>query len=368
MILEMNTFGRLLRLTSFGESHGEAIGGVLDGMPAGITIDLEEIQAALDRRRPGQSHLTTQRREADSLEILSGIYQGRTLGTPIAFMIRNTDQRSEDYAALNDTYRPSHADYVYQMKYGHRDPRGGGRASARETAIRVAAGAIAAQLLRPLGIEVVAYTSAIGPYTLQDSYIYDVEHQAVESSMVRCPDLELSQRMETAIENARTQGDSLGGIIGCIARGVPVGWGEPIYDKLSARLGEAMLSINAARAVELGEGWTMTRSRGSQMNDTMQLDAAGSPIHRTNHSGGLLGGLSNGEIVALKVGFKPTATITQTQQTINRKGEQVELAARGRHDPCVVPRAVPVVEAMMWLVLADFYLLSQTNNHKHAGS
>lgn len=363
----MNTFGRLLRLTTFGESHGTAIGGVLDGVPAGIELNLDEVQNALDRRKPGQSHLTTQRRESDTIEILSGIFQGRTLGTPLTFIIKNSDQRSEDYDALSQVYRPSHADYVYQMKYGHRDPRGGGRASARETAVRVAGGAMAAQILRPLGIEVIAYTSAIGGYRLDYPYLYDVGTSQVDRSLVRCPDEALSTLMTEAIEQARREGDSLGGVVSCIAHGVPVGWGEPIYDKLSARLAQAMLSINAARAIELGDGWAMTRAKGSLANDTISLDEDGRVQHRTNHSGGLLGGISNGESICLSVGFKPTATIAKVQQTLSQDLQAVELSARGRHDPCVVPRAVPVVEAMMWLTLADFYLLSQSNLHRHAG-
>lgn len=347
----------MLRLTSFGESHGVAIGGVLDGMPSGIPIDIDAVQRSLERRRPGQSALTTQRAEADRVEILSGIYQGRTLGTPIGFLIRNTDQRSEDYAALEEVYRPSHADYTYMAKYGHRDPRGGGRASARETAVRVVAGAIAAQWLEGLGVEVVAYTSAIGPLALPQPYIDAVRRAEVEHSPVRCPDLALSERMAAAIAEARDAGDSLGGVVSCIVRGVLTGLGEPVYDKLSARLAEAMLSINAARAFELGDGWAMTMGRGSTHNDAMQPSLLGGLSHMTNHSGGILGGISNGEPIRLRVGFKPTATIGQAQQTMSRSGEPVVLEAKGRHDPCVVPRAVPVVEAMVSLVVADFYLL-----------
>lgn len=356
----MNTFGRMLRLTSFGESHGVAIGGVLDGMPSGVSIDIDKVQQALDRRRPGQSMLTTQRKEADRVEILSGIYQGHTLGTPIGFVVRNTDQRSEDYDALAEVYRPSHADYTYQAKYGCRDPRGGGRASARETVVRVVAGSIAAQLLGRFGIEVVAYTSAIGPFSLASPYVDDVAREQVERSLVRCPDEALSHRMAEAIVQVKGEGDSLGGVVSCIVRGVPVGLGEPIYDKLSARLAEAMLSINAARAFELGDGWEMTQGCGSNLNDAMTLGESGGIVHTSNHSGGILGGISNGEVIRLRVGFKPTATIAKAQQTIDWEGRAVELAARGRHDPCVVPRAVPVVEAMVNLVIADFYLLHRS--------
>lgn len=353
----MNTFGRLLRLTSFGESHGVAIGGVLDGMPSGVSIDIEEIQRALERRRPGQSALTTQRREDDLVEILSGIYQGRTLGTPIGFIIRNTDQRSQDYSALDKVYRPSHADYTYDKKYGHRDPRGGGRASARETAVRVVAGAIAAQLLRLHGVEVLAYTSGIGDLYLSECYLDNVQRDDIESSLVRCPDGELGRQIEEEIALAKINGDSLGGIVSCVARGVPVGWGEPIYDKLSARLASAMLSINAAKTFELGDGWAMTRAYGSEVNDEMTVDKQGHVQHMTNHSGGILGGISNGETLRLRVGFKPTATIAKPQETVCRDGNQLKLEAGGRHDPCVVPRAVPIVEAMVCLVLADMYLL-----------
>ncbi|MDO4691999.1 MAG: chorismate synthase [Porphyromonadaceae bacterium] len=356
----MNTFGRILRLTTFGESHGVAIGGVLDGMPAGLSIDLEAIQAALARRRPGQSSVSTTRREEDHVEFVSGLLDGRTLGTPIGFIIRNQDQRSSHYEAISSVFRPSHADYTYQAKYGIRDARGGGRASARETAIRVVAGALAAQLLGTLGIEVLAYTSSIGSTALAEQYLDEIQREDIEASIVRCPEVEKSRLMQEEIHLAQAEGDSLGGVISCIARRLPAGWGEPIYDKLSARLASAMLSINAARAFELGDGWAMAGSRGSLVNDEMSTQG-GKISHRTNHSGGVLGGISNSEILRLRVAFKPTATIAKEQTTTNINAETVRLSARGRHDPCVVPRAVPVVEAMVCLVLADFYLISRSS-------
>ncbi|KGN82341.1 chorismate synthase [Porphyromonas sp. COT-290 OH860] len=356
----MNTFGRILRLTTFGESHGVAIGGVLDGMPAGLSVDFEAIQAALARRRPGQSSVSTTRREEDRVEFLSGIFNGKTLGTPIGFIIRNQDQRSSDYDALASVFRPSHADYTYQAKYGIRDARGGGRASARETAIRVVAGALAAQLLATLGVEVLAYTSSIGGVTLTQGYLDEIQRAEIEASIVRCPEVEKSRLMQEEIHRVQADGDSVGGVVSCIARGLPTGWGEPIYDKLSARLASAMLSINAARAFELGNGWAMASSRGSLVNDEMTTEG-GVINHRTNHSGGVLGGISNSERLRLKVAFKPTATIAKEQTSANINAETIRLSARGRHDPCVVPRAVPVVEAMVCLVLADFYLLSRSS-------
>lgn len=354
----MNTFGRLLRLTTFGESHGSAIGGVLDGLPAGLELDLAAVDRALARRKPGQSSVSTSRQETDQVEFLSGILDGRTLGTPIGFVIRNRDQRPRDYDALSEVFRPSHADYTYQMKYGLRDPRGGGRASARETAVRVVGGALAAQLLASAGVEVIAYTSSIGGVELEPRYRDDVDRAAVEASIVRCPEVAASEAMIGQIEHVQREGDSIGGTICCIARGLPVGWGEPIYDKLSARLASAMLSINAARAFELGDGWEMARHKGSEMNDAM-TSRLGRIAHQTNHSGGVLAGISNGETLRLRVAFKPTATISMEQETIDTRGYATKLKASGRHDPCVVPRAVPVVEAMVALVLADFYLLDR---------
>lgn len=358
---KMNTFGRILRLTTFGESHGVALGGVLDGVPAGLKIDFDAVQQELARRRPGQSAVTTARQERDEVEFLSGIMNGTTLGTPIGFIIRNQDQRSADYDALAHVYRPSHADYTYEAKYGIRDPRGGGRASARETVCRVVAGAIAQQLLAGVGIEVVAYATAIGPISLGDEYLDDVQRIVVDESAVRCPIPEQSEQMMEAVLQAKAEGDSLGGSVACIVRGVPAGWGEPIYDKLSARLASAMLSINAARAFEMGDAHAIARQRGSAANDEMTLQD-GRLRHRTNHSGGIIGGISNGETLRMRIAFKPTATIGREQHTLSDDLCEVVLATKGRHDPTVVPRAVPIVEAMAALVLADFYLLSRATS------
>ncbi len=355
----MNSIGQLLRLTSFGESHGKAIGGVLDGMPAGIELNLDLIQAELNRRRPAQSSVTTSRREADKLIILSGIYQGKTLGTPIGFMIENQGQRSEDYDALKDAFRPSHADYTYQAKYGHRDPRGGGRASARETAVRVVAGAIAKQLLNQVGIEVIAYTESLGQVCLENSLTAIPSLEDVEASELRCPCPTTSEAMLQEVRKAQKEGDSLGGTIICRVQNVPVGLGEPIYDKLSARLSSAMMSINAVRAFELGNAFEMVKHRGSEVNDTMYLKD-GSPKHRTNHSAGILGGISNGEEIIFRLAVKPTASISKEQQTINALGEEEILSIKGRHDPVILPRVIPVVEAMTALTLADFYLLQRS--------
>ena len=346
-----NTFGNLFRLTTFGESHGEAIGGVIDGCPAGITLDFEEIQRELDRRRPGQSAIVTQRKEADKVQFLSGIFEGKTTGVPIGFIIANTQQHSQDYDHLRELYRPSHADYVYEQKYGLRDHRGGGRSSARETAVRVVAGAIAKQFLK--GIKVTAYVSAVGELSLPEEDYGQLDFSQIEKNPVRCPDPVLAAQMESYIKEVRKEGDTVGGIVSCVIQGVPVGLGEPVFDRLHAELGKAMLSINAVKGFEYGGGFASTRKRGSQNNDIFLPDGT----TRTNYSGGIQGGISNGMNIYFRVAFKPVATLMQEQETINRAGEVVQFQGKGRHDPCVVPRAVPIVEAMSALVLADYLLI-----------
>lgn len=353
----MNTFGKLLRLTTFGESHGEAIGGVLDGYPAGVLIDEEYIRLQMKRRRPGQSAVTTARNEADEVRFVSGIFEGRSTGTPIAFMIYNTNSHSADYENLRNVYRPSHADYVYDEKYGIRDHRGGGRSSARETAVRVCAGALARLLLRQYGIEVCAYTSQVGEIQLSGSY-KDYNLENIEKNVVRCPDTEVATRMEELILDVKRQGDTVGGVVTCVVSGVPVGVGEPLYDKLSARLAQAMLSINAAKGFEYGNGFAGACGRGSQQNDILCIRDGGVTT-LTNNSGGIQGGISNGNDIYFRVAFKPVATILKEQPTINSNHEESVIAARGRHDPCVVPRAVPVVEAMAALTVLDLLLVSK---------
>lgn len=343
----MNTFGNKITLTTFGESHGAALGGVLDGFPAGFPIDLGRVQAELDRRRPGQSHITTQRAEADRLEVLSGIFEGRTLGTPIGFIIRNTNQRSADYSELADTFRPGHADYTYQAKYGIRDYRGGGRASARETAARVAGGAFCRQLLEHQGIEIHASTIQVGNICARFT---DVDP---ESNPVRCADSAAAIEMVRLIEEVKAAGDTVGGVIACTITGVPAGVGNPLFDRLNARLGAAMLSIPAVKGVEFGMGFEGCAHRGSEMIDEFYTAPDGSIRTHTNNSGGIQGGISNGMPITMRVGFKPVATLLQDVHTVNASGEPVTLHARGRHDPCVLPRAVPVVEAMAALTLAD---------------
>jgi len=349
-----NSFGTLLKLSTFGESHGEAIGGILEGIPAGLAINLAVISKAMARRRPGQSRISTQRKERDEVRILSGLFAEKTTGSPLAFIIANEDAKSKDYSHLEHNFRPGHADQVYQQKYGHRDFLGGGRSSARETAVRVAAGAIAAQLIPQVDIK--AYVSAVGQEEINKSYLA-LDLSKIDNSITRCPDPSSAQRFEEAILAARKEGDSLGGIISCRITGVPAGWGEPVFDKLHARLGQAMLSINAVKGFEYGSGFNGTRMRGSQHNDT--YDEAGNIL--SNNAGGVLGGISNGEDLYFRVAFKPVATIMQDQQGLNDAGETVTIKGKGRHDPCVVPRAVPIVEAMAALVLADFFLLSKTN-------
>ena len=347
-----NTFGTLFKLTTFGESHGPAIGGIIDGCPAGLEIDFDAITAEMQRRKPGQSAIVTQRKEADSVQFLSGIFEGKTTGTPIGFTIQNTDQKSKDYSHIKDTYRPSHADFTFDKKYGHRDYRGGGRSSARETACRVVAGAIAKQLLND--IKITAYVSSVGELSLDKPYT-DLDFSEIEKNPVRTADKEMAVAMENHIKAIKKQGDTIGGTISCVIQQVPIGLGEPVFDKLHAQLGKAMLSINAVKGFEYGSGFQGTKLRGSEHNDRFNPDGS----TQTNHSGGVQGGISNGADIYFNVAFKPVATIIQSQETINSQGEIVEMMGKGRHDPCVVPRAVPIVEAMAALVIADFWLLNK---------
>lgn len=328
---------------------------VLEGCPAGMVLDTDFIQGELDRRKPGQSRITTQRREADEFEVLSGVFEGKTTGTPIALLIRNEDQRSKDYSHIATQYRPSHADYTYQVKYGVRDYRGGGRSSARETAARVAAGAIAKMILQHAGISVQAYVSQVGTLMLQKGY-QELNLALAEENAVRCPDPEMAQRMYDYIDATRKKGDSVGGVVTCVIKGTPAGLGEPVFDKLHAELGKAMLSINAVKGFEYGSGFAGVEMYGSEHNDAFYTDETGRVRTHTNHSGGILGGISNGEDIYFRVAFKPVATIMQEQDSVNEAGEAVKVHGKGRHDPCVVPRAVPIVEAMAALVLADFYM------------
>ena len=353
-----NTFGTLFRLTSFGESHGAAIGGIVDGCPPGLELDMDFIQSELDRRKPGQSKIVSQRKESDKPEILSGVFEGRTTGAPIAFLIRNEDQKPKDYDHIKDVFRPSHADYTYQAKYGIRDHRGGGRSSARETAARVVAGAIAKLLLRKYGISITAYVSQVGKVTLSKPY-QKLDLSKIETNAVRCPDGEKAGKMIGVIEAARKEGDTVGGAVSCVIKGVPAGLGEPVFDKLHADLGKAMLSINAVKGFEYGSGFEGTKMKGSEHNDRF-INNGKRIATRTNRSGGIQGGISNGEDIYFKVAFKPVATIMQKQMTVNAAGDEVEMQGRGRHDPCVVPRAVPIVEAMAALVLIDHLLRSKT--------
>ena len=382
----MNTFGTLFKLTSFGESHGPAIGGTIDGMPAGIEVDLNFLQCEMARRRPGQSMLTTQRSEADEVELLSGVFEGKTTGTPIGFLVRNTSQQSADYDNLRRIFRPSHADYTYQYKYGLRDHRGGGRSSARETITRVVGGAFAKMALHRLGITVQAYTSQVGDISLPHDYTaYNL--QLAEYNAVRCPDQAKAQAMADLINTVRLEGDTIGGVISCVIKGCPAGLGEPVFGKLQAQLGAAMLSINAVKGFEYGLGFAGASGKGSEQNDTFVPDGNGKGIASgssavsgagadfkeprersgnggittlTNRSGGIQGGISNGQDIYFRVAFKPVATLLRDQQTVDLDGNAVEFKARGRHDPCVLPRAVPVVEAMAAMVILDNYLLNQT--------
>ena len=353
----MNTFGEIFRLTTFGESHGPAIGGVIDGMPAGISIDLGIVQHELDRRRPGQSALTTPRKESDRVEILSGLFEGKTTGTPIGFIIRNENQHSADYDNLRDVFRPSHADYTYYNKYGIRDHRGGGRASARETAARCVAGAFAKIALQTQGINVKAYTSQVGGIALPGTY-KDYDLNAIESNAVRCPDPATAEKMADLIKSVKAEGDTIGGIITGVITGVPVGVGEPVFGKLHATLGAAMLSINAAKVFDYGSGFAGVTQRGSEQNDLFVTDNEGHVHTLTNNSGGIQGGISNGEDIYFRVAFKPVATLLREQPTIDKDGHAASVKARGRHDACVLPRAVPVVESMAAMTLLDYLLLA----------
>lgn len=348
-----NTYGTLFRLTTFGESHGEALGGIIDGCPAGITLDFEAIQFEMSRRKPGQSAIVTQRKEDDDIQFLSGIFEGKTTGTPIGFIIPNTNQKSDDYSHIKDTYRPSHADYVYEKKYGIRDYRGGGRSSARETASRVAAGAVAKQLLG--NIKINAFVSSVGDIFIDKPY-QALDFSKTESNPVRCPDAVTAEKMEALIRDIRKDGDTVGGTITCVLQNVPIGLGEPVFDKLHAELGKAMLSINAVKGFEYGSGFCGAKMKGSEHNDLYNADGT----TQSNLSGGIQGGISNGMDIYFRVAFKPVATIMQKQEILDNSGNLLEMQGKGRHDPCVVPRAVPIVEAMAALVLADFYLINKT--------
>ena len=353
-----NSFGSLFKITTFGESHGRAIGVTIDGCPAGIEIDEDFIQSEMDRRKPGQSKITTQRKEPDSCEILSGVFEGKSTGTPIALVIRNTDQKSKDYSHISEKFRPSHADYTYEEKYGIRDYRGGGRSSARETAARVAAGAIAKTALKQLGIEINAYVSQAGDIKTTKPY-QELDFKQIESNIVRCPDLDVADQMIELIDQVRKDGDTIGGIIDCVISGTPVGLGEPVFDKLHARLGAAMLGINAVKGFEYGSGFEGAKMKGSEHNDSFVMN--GERVRTTtNLSGGIQGGISNGEDIYFRVAFKPVATIMRDQDSVDKHGEPAIVSGRGRHDPCVVPRAVPIVEAMAAITILDFYLLQKS--------
>ena len=349
-----SSFGTLFKLTTFGESHGTAIGGIIDGVPANFPLDIPAIQLELDRRKPGQSSLVTQRKESDTVQFLSGIFEGKTLGSPIGFIILNENQKEADYAHLKDTFRPSHADFTYDKKYGIRDYRGGGRSSARETASRVVAGALAKQVLNSIGIKFSTFVDQVGDIRFHSDEFFALKE--IESNLVRCPDKNLAEKMENLIREVRKEGDTIGGVISCVIQGVPAGLGEPVFDKLPAELGKAMLSINAVKAFEIGSGMESIAMRGSQHNDLFNEDGT----TQTNYSGGIQGGISNGMPIHFRVAFKPVATIMQTQASINTQGDKIELEGKGRHDACVVPRAVPIVEAMAALVILDFYLRNKS--------
>ena len=355
-----NTFGNVFRLTTFGESHGAGIGGVIDGFPAGIRLDMDFIQSELDRRKPGQSKITTDRKEADQVEFLSGVFEGKSTGCPIGFLVRNTNQHSNDYENLRHLYRPSHADYTYTQKYGLRDHRGGGRSSARETIARCVGGALAKLALRELGITIQAYTSQVGHIALENNY-HKYDLSLTETNAVRCPDAAKAAEMETLISEVKAQGDTIGGIITCVIKGCPVGLGQPAFGKLHAALGGAMLSINAVKGFEYGEGFAGVTARGSEQNDIF-YNHDGRIDTRTNHSGGIQGGLSNGQDIYFRVAFKPVATLLMEQPTVDIHGNDTIVKARGRHDPCVLPRAVPIVEAMAAMTILDHYLLNKTTH------
>jgi chorismate synthase len=348
-----NTFGKLLKLSTFGESHGEALGGILDGCPAGLTLDFDFINLEMKRRKPGQSSIVTQRKEEDEVQFLSGIFEGKTTGTPIGFIIPNTNQKSDDYSHIKDTFRPSHADFVYEQKYGIRDYRGGGRSSARETVSRVVGGAIAKQIIPQIKIN--AFVSSVGDIFIDKPY-QELDFSTIEQNPVRCPDMQVAKRMETYIKEIKKQGDTIGGTITCVIQNVPIGLGEPVFDKLHADLGKAMLSINAVKGFEFGSGFCGARMKGSEHNDAFNTDGT----TKSNLSGGIQGGISNGMDIYFRVAFKPVATLIQKQEVLNTRGEIIEQQGKGRHDPCVVPRAVPIVEAMAALVIADYFLLNRS--------
>lgn len=349
-----NTIGKLFTFTSFGESHGKGIGGIIDGCPAGVELDETFVQQELDRRKPGQSSISTPRKEDDKVEFLSGIFDGKTTGTPIAFVIWNQNQHSKDYDHLKDVYRPSHADYTYQQKYGIRDHRGGGRTSARETAARVVAGAVAKLVLKQYGVEITAFTSQVGHIAMTQS-VDGVDLSAIENNIVRCPEEAVAEKMIAYIQELKKDGDSIGGTVSCVIKGLPVGLGEPVFDKLHARLAASMLSINAAHGFDYGKGFSGIQLKGSQMNDPFMIDG-GKVTTKTNNSGGIQGGISNGEDVYFRVLFKPVATIMKQQETVDIHEQEIELKAHGRHDPCVLPRAVPIVEAMAAMTILDLWL------------
>lgn len=353
-----NSFGNIFRLTSFGESHGPGVGGVIDGFPAGITIDMDLVQQELSRRRPGQSQLTTSRQEPDKVEFLSGIFEGKSTGCPIGFIVWNKNQHSNDYENIRNLFRPSHADFTYTQKFGIRDHRGGGRSSARETISRVVAGALAKQALNQLGIRITAYTSQVGDIKLEKDY-KEYNLDLIETNDVRCPDAAKAEEMATLIKQVKAEGDTIGGVITCIIQGCPVGLGQPAFGKLHAALGNAMLSINAVKGFAYGEGFDSMNLRGSQQNDVFYNDHGHIATH-TNHSGGIQGGISNGQDIYFKVAFKPVATLLMEQHTVDLHGNDTTLKAKGRHDPCVLPRAVPIVEAMAAMTVLDYYLIDKT--------
>jgi len=359
-----NTFGTLFKLTTFGESHGVALGGIIDGCPAGLEIDLEFVKSELQRRKPGQSHITTQRKEEDEVKFLSGIFEGKTTGHPIGFTIENTNQKSTDYEHIKDTFRPSHADYTYQEKYGIRDYRGGGRSSARETACRIVGGAIAKLYLKHLNVSIQAYVSQVGHIKLEKTY-QELDLSKTEESIIRCPDAATAYKMVSYIEDIRKEGDTIGGIVSCVINGTPIGLGEPVFDKLHADLGKAMLSINAVKGFEYGEGFNSINFKGSELNDSFvsssEVENNKKITTSTNHSGGIQGGISNGQDIYFNVAFKPVATIMQDQQSVNKDGIETVVKGKGRHDPCVLPRAVPIVESMAALVIADAILRNKTS-------
>jgi chorismate synthase len=354
-----NTFGTLFRLTTFGESHGVALGGIIDGCPAGLEIDIDFVKSELQRRKPGQSHITTQRKEEDEVKFLSGIFEGKTTGHPIGFTIENTNQKSNDYEHIKDAYRPSHADFTYQEKYGIRDYRGGGRSSARETACRIVGGAIAKLYLKHLNISIQAYVSQVGHIKLEKNY-QDLDLSKTEESIIRCPDAATAYNMVSYIEDIRKEGNTIGGIVSCVVKGTPIGLGEPVFDRLHADLGKAMLSINAVKGFEYGEGFNSINFKGSELNDA--FTSTDRKVNTsTNHSGGIQGGISNGQDIYFNVAFKPVATIMQDQQSVDKDGNEMVVKGRGRHDPCVLPRAVPIVESMAALVLVDHILRNKTS-------